>query len=101
MRVGPYCVIGPEVELGPGCELYSHVRVDGPLVAGSENRFFHGAAIGGIPQDLKYSGARSRVVKSRSQTKRSLLPVFSTALNTSLLPSGAHEGDPRTTSPSK
>lgn len=61
VRVGPYCVIGPEVELGPGCDLASHVRIDGPLVAGADNRFFHGAAIGGIPQDMKYAGARSRV----------------------------------------
>ena len=59
--VGPYCIVGPDVELGPGCELASHVRIDGPLVAGANNRFYHGAAIGGVPQDLKYSGARSRV----------------------------------------
>lgn len=59
--VGPYCLIGPGVELGAGCRLESHVRIDGPLVAGANNRFFHGAAIGGIPQDLKYSGANSRV----------------------------------------
>jgi len=61
VRVGPYCVVGAGVELGPGCELASHVRIDGPLVAGANNRFFHGAAIGGIPQDLKYAGARSGV----------------------------------------
>jgi UDP-N-acetylglucosamine acyltransferase len=59
--VGPYCLVGDEVELGAGCELLSHVRLDGPLVAGAGNRFFHGAAVGGVPQDLKYAGARSRV----------------------------------------
>jgi UDP-N-acetylglucosamine acyltransferase len=59
--VGPYAVIGDGVELGAGCEVMSHVRIDGPLVAGSGNRFFHGAAIGGLPQDLKYDGADSRV----------------------------------------
>jgi UDP-N-acetylglucosamine acyltransferase len=59
--VGPYCVIGEDVDLGPGCELFSHVRLDGPLTAGEANRFFHGASVGGIPQDLKYEGARSFV----------------------------------------
>lgn len=61
VTVGPYCLVGAEVELGPGCALDSHVRIDGPLTAGEENRFFHGAAVGGVPQDLKYSGARSHV----------------------------------------
>ena len=59
VTVGPYSIIGADVELGPGCRLESHVRLDGPLVAGSGNHFFHGAAVGGLPQDLKYAGARS------------------------------------------
>jgi UDP-N-acetylglucosamine acyltransferase len=59
--VGPYCLIGPEVELGAGCRLESHVRLDGPLKAGTSNHFFHGAAVGGPPQDLKYKGARTGV----------------------------------------
>ncbi|HMB68666.1 MAG TPA: acyl-ACP--UDP-N-acetylglucosamine O-acyltransferase [bacterium] len=59
--VGPYCVIGPDVQLGPRCVLESHVRMDGPLTAGADNRFHHGAAIGGVPQDLKFAGARSWV----------------------------------------
>jgi UDP-N-acetylglucosamine acyltransferase len=61
VTVGPYCIVGADVELGPGCVLDSHVRIDGPLTAGAANRFFHGAAIGGVPQDLKYDGARSSV----------------------------------------
>jgi UDP-N-acetylglucosamine acyltransferase len=59
--IGPYAVIGDGVELGAGCEVMSHVRIDGPLVAGVGNRFFHAAAIGGLPQDLKYDGADSSV----------------------------------------
>ena len=54
--VGPYCIVGSGVTLGPGCRLDSHVRLDGPLTAGANNRFFHGAALGAAPQDLKYAG---------------------------------------------
>jgi UDP-N-acetylglucosamine acyltransferase len=61
VRVGPYCIIGADVELGAGCILDSHVRLDGPLRAGPNNHFFHGAAVGGVPQDLKYKGARTGV----------------------------------------
>jgi UDP-N-acetylglucosamine acyltransferase len=75
VTVGPYCVVGEGVELGPGCELMSHVRLDGPLLAGADNRFFHGAAIGGIPQDLKYAGAESRTVIGDGNVFREFVTV--------------------------
>ena len=49
------------MELGAGCRVDSHVRLDGPLVAGQRNVFFHGACIGAVPQDLKFAGARTGV----------------------------------------
>jgi UDP-N-acetylglucosamine acyltransferase len=59
--IGPYCVIGPEVELGESCELISHVTIHGPSKIGSHNRFFPFCAIGGEPQDLTYSGQKTRL----------------------------------------
>ena len=29
VKIGPFCIVGPEVELGEGCELISHVRRHG------------------------------------------------------------------------
>ena len=34
-KVGPYCVIGAEVELGEGCRLVSHVAIEGPTKIGA------------------------------------------------------------------
>jgi UDP-N-acetylglucosamine acyltransferase len=59
--IGPYCVIGPEVELGESCELISHVTIHGPAKIGDHNRFFPFCAIGGEPQDLTYSGQKTRL----------------------------------------
>jgi UDP-N-acetylglucosamine acyltransferase len=59
--IGPYCVVGAEVELGEGCELISHVTIHGPTKIGAHNRFFPFCAIGGEPQDLTYSGQRTRL----------------------------------------
>lgn len=59
--IGPYCVIGPEVDLGESCELVSHVTIHGPAKIGAHNRFFPFCAIGGEPQDLTYSGQRTRL----------------------------------------
>ena len=59
--VGPYCVIGPEVELGERCNLVSHVSIAGPTRIGSENTFFPFSAIGMDPQDLSYLGEPTRL----------------------------------------
>lgn len=55
-KIGPYCVVGAEVELGDGCELISQVVVEGPSRIGARNRFFPFSSIGLAPQDLSYQG---------------------------------------------
>jgi UDP-N-acetylglucosamine acyltransferase len=59
--IGPYCVIGAEVELGEDCELISHVAIHGPTRIGSHNRFFPFCAVGGEPQDVTYAGEKTRL----------------------------------------
>ncbi len=55
-QVGPYCVIGADVELGEHCRLISHVAIEGPTRIGSHNVFFPFCAIGMAPQDVTYNG---------------------------------------------
>jgi UDP-N-acetylglucosamine acyltransferase len=59
--IGPYCIVGAEVELGENCELISHVVIHGPAKIGANNRFFPFCAIGGEPQDVSYKGEKSRL----------------------------------------
>lgn len=59
--VGPYCVIGAEVELGEGCHLVSHVVIEGPTKIGADNGIFPFAAIGMAPQDISYKGEPTRL----------------------------------------
>lgn len=54
--VGPYCTIGPEVKLGEGCNLISHVVLDGRTRLGARNTIYAFTSIGVAPQDLKYQG---------------------------------------------
>ena len=75
VEIGPYCIVGADVQLGAGCRLDSHVRLDGPLVAGSNNHFCQGAAIGGAPQDLKYDGAPTGVRIGNDNTFREYATV--------------------------
>ena len=60
-KVGPYCVIGAEVELGEDCHLISHVAIEGPSRIGSNNAFFPFCAIGMAPQDVTYGGEPTRL----------------------------------------
>ncbi|MEO5754081.1 MAG: acyl-ACP--UDP-N-acetylglucosamine O-acyltransferase [Chthoniobacterales bacterium] len=54
--VGPYCVIAAGVSLGANCWLQRHVTLEGPLAAGSGNKFYAYCSIGQQTQDLKYQG---------------------------------------------
>jgi UDP-N-acetylglucosamine acyltransferase len=54
--IGPYCIVGPEVELGEGCHLAAHVVIEGATKIGDHNHFFPFTSIGLAPQDITYAG---------------------------------------------
>jgi len=55
-KVGPYCVVGADVEIGEDCRLVSHVAIEGPTKIGAGNAFFPFCGIGMAPQDISYRG---------------------------------------------
>lgn len=59
VAVGPYCVVGPNVTIGKNTRLHSHVVIEGRTSIGESCQIFPFAAIGHIPQDLKYHGESS------------------------------------------
>jgi UDP-N-acetylglucosamine acyltransferase len=60
-KIGPYCTVGPNVVLGEGCELVSHVILDGHTTLGARNTVYPFASLGCSPQDLKYNGEPTRL----------------------------------------
>ncbi len=60
--IGPFCVVGADVTLGPGVHLKSHVVVTGWTEVGDETVIFPFAVIGEIPQDLKFTGEKTRLI---------------------------------------
>ena len=62
VQVGPFCYVGPRVTLGSGTHLISHVSVVGRTTLGENNTVWSHAAIGGDPQDLKFTGEDSAVI---------------------------------------
>ncbi len=62
VEVGPYSVIGAEVELADEVVLKSHVVIDGRTQIGSGTTIYPFASIGHPPQDLKFRGERSELI---------------------------------------
>lgn len=61
VSVGPYCVIGARVRLGPGVRLHSHVVVQGDTTIGEATEVFPFAVIGMPPQHASYHSEETRL----------------------------------------
>ena len=61
-KIGDNCTIDPfvyiedNVVIGDNCHIMAHASVLSGTRMGNNNRVFHGAVVGGIPQDLKFVG---------------------------------------------
>ena len=61
VEIGPFCVVGPNVELGDRVCLRSHVSVVGYTTVGEDTIIFPFASVGEDNQDLKYHGEPTKV----------------------------------------
>jgi UDP-N-acetylglucosamine acyltransferase len=61
VEIGPFAVIGPKVKIGRGTRIGAHSVVEGDTTIGRDNHIFQFAALGAIPQDLKYAGEPTRL----------------------------------------
>ena len=60
--IGPYCIIGPEVEIASNTKLHSHISIKGNTKIGRNNELFPFVSIGTSPQDLKYKGEKNFII---------------------------------------
>ena len=56
VNIGPYSIIGPNVEIGKDTDIDSHVSIAGHTKIGKNNKIYPFASIGNDPQDLKFKG---------------------------------------------
>ncbi len=56
ITIGAFTIIGKNVKIGNGTTIGSHTVVEGKTTIGENNQIFSHAAIGTIPQDLKFAG---------------------------------------------
>jgi len=73
--VGPYTIIGENVFVGNGTTIGSHVVIEPYVTIGQKCRVFQYAALGAIPQDLKFGGEVSYVKIGRGCIIREFVTV--------------------------
>jgi len=59
VKIGPYSIIGPNVEIDNDVVIQSHVNITGHTIIGKNNKIFSMASIGSDPQDLKYKSEKT------------------------------------------
>ena len=75
VKIGPYCVIGDNIEIGEDCVLHSHISLSGNTKIGKNNIFYPFSSIGSAPQDLKYKGEKSFLTIGNNNTFRENVTV--------------------------
>ncbi len=61
VKVGPYSVIGANVEIDENTEVQSHVSIIGNTKIGKNNKIYPFSSIGNDPQDLKFQGEETKL----------------------------------------
>ena len=61
VKVGPFSVIGANVEIEENTEIQSHVSILGNTKIGKNNKIYPFASIGNDPQDLKFQGEETKL----------------------------------------
>jgi len=61
VKIGPYSIIGPNVEINDNSEIQSHVNISGNTKIGKNNIIYPFSSIGNPPQDLKYKGEETNL----------------------------------------
>ena len=73
--VGPYAVIGDDVEIASGTQVDSHVVINGPTRIGKDNHIYQFASIGDDPQDKKYANEATRLLIGDRNTIREFCTI--------------------------
>ena len=75
VEIGPYTIIGPHVAIGAGTKIGSHVVIEPYVSIGPDCTIFQFAAIGAIPQSLKFKGGETVVKIGRGTVIREFVTI--------------------------
>src|SRR6267142_1597781 len=73
--IGPYSIVGDDVELGDNVRLESHCVIDGRTTVGAGTHIFPFVSIGLASQDLKYKGEASETKIGKRNNIREFVTI--------------------------
>jgi len=62
VEIGPYCLVGPQVELKSGVRLIGHVNVTGATTIGEGTIIYPFGSLGTPPQSVHYRGGETKLL---------------------------------------
>jgi UDP-N-acetylglucosamine acyltransferase len=74
-EIGPYCIIGEDVEIGAHTRLLAHVYCEGVTAIGERNLFYPYSTVGVASQDKKYKGERAETRIGDGNTIREFVTI--------------------------
>ena len=75
VKIGPFCYIGPEVQLDENIELISIVHIEGNTKIGNGTKIYPFSSIGTNPQDLKYNNEKNYTIIGNNNTIREYVTI--------------------------
>ena len=70
ISIGPFVYVGAKVRIGDNTTVASHTVIEGKTSIGKNNHIFSHAAVGTIPQDLKFNGEDVELIIGDNNTIR-------------------------------
>ena len=62
VKIGPFCIIGDNVEIKSGTSILSHSVIKGPTVIGKDNVIYQFSTIGEDTPDKKFKGENTKLI---------------------------------------
>ena len=75
VHIGPYAVVGDNVHIGEGTTIGTHAVIEPFVSIGRDCRIFQSAAIGGVPQSVKFEGEKTYVNIGQRCTVREFVTI--------------------------
>jgi UDP-N-acetylglucosamine acyltransferase len=75
VNIGPYCIVGSDVQIGANTVLESHVNILKWTTIGERCQLHPQCVVGGDPQDLKYKGEMTRLTIGNDNTIREFVTI--------------------------
>jgi UDP-N-acetylglucosamine acyltransferase len=75
VEIGPYTIIGADVKIGKNTVIGPHTVIEDFTQIGEGCHIFQFCSIGGLPQDLKFGGEKTRVIIGNYNTIREFVTI--------------------------